>query len=774
VEEVITTTQGLPSNWVLALLPAGDGALWVGTEAGLAWLASGQVEEVITTTQGLPSNWVLALLPAGDGALWVGTEGGLARLAGGRVEEVITTAQGLPDDWVRALLPARDGALWVGTGGGLARLKVATTPPRIVKLIGQLGSKGAQITQMQHTFAAVPFDPKYETEGREWRFLWRLEQPSGETSETLTRSSYYEAAFEGDGQYKVAVQAIDKHGLKSEPYVYRFDVALPTEDPLEIWVTRIGGWGAVLAAVYFVGLFPLLFLYPHAGWARSAVNSGVFTKFPILHKIILNSDWARRRIFRRHAEMSIGAAQVPEHYIPQAIFRAVGTASKPLALDGASGSLTALFEPSRRVLVLARSGTGKSVLLRFLLREMGGRFLRGEDRRLPVLIDLRTCPIAGRDVEAVIRDALRGGGERPVEGGGVELPDAILDHLIRKGGFILLIDSLNELADWKDAAAFHPFFNRDAANYAIVASQVDLLERPDFATYRLAEVTPEQAGAYLHEVTGADVWEQLPAEARALARNPQDLVLLAEVIQALGPDKPVPSRRAELYREILSNDALADWAASGGAAIRAVYGLAMRMVEERLVVGQEQLREWLRAELESQDAFSEEAMAEIVGAIGRSRLFREETEVNVLGKRRPVTGFRHELVGKFLASRHVREVLGTPGDERRHAYLALSGEEAWLDLFYFIVDELDSKLALNAFLKELLDRAQPPQALGDTSGTPISDTAGRAIFTDNGDACFRIVAYALGTKPEDMILGEVRQSYSLAKLGEDLRRTPAA
>jgi hypothetical protein len=105
---------------------------------------------------------------------------------------------------------------------------------------------------------------------------------------------------------------------------------------------------------------------------------------------------------------------------------------------------------------------------------------------------------------------------------------------------------------------------------------VDLLERTDFATYRLAEVTAEQARAYLHEITGTDVWERLPAEARALARNPQDLVLLAEVIQALGPDKPMPSRRAELYREILANDtALAEWAAGGGPAIRAVYALAM-------------------------------------------------------------------------------------------------------------------------------------------------------------------------------------------------------
>jgi hypothetical protein len=572
----------------------------------------------------------------------------------------------------------------------------------------------------------------------------------------------------------VSVQAIDEYGLRSEPpHTYSFDVALPKDDPVEIWVERIGGWSLALAGLYFIGLFPLLFLYPHAGWARSAVNSGVFTKFPVLHKIVLNSGWARRRIFRRWAEAAVAGARVPEHHIPQALFHAGGMPAAALQADGTAASLRQLFKSSRRALVLARSGTGKSVLLRFLLRETGTRFLKGEELRLPVLIDLRTSPIAGRDVKALIRDALRGGGAQPLKGR-VELPDAILDHLIGQGGFILLIDSLNELADWKDAQAFHPFFNDDAANYAILASQVDLLGRPDLVVYRLAEVEAEQARAYLREVTGEDVWDRLPMEAKALARNPQDLELLAEVVQALGPERPVPSRRAELYREILAKDtALAEWAASGGPAIRAVYGLAMRMVQERLVVGEEQLRDWLRAELSSLDAFSDQAMADVVGAIGRSRLFREETEVGVLGKRSPVTGFRHELVGKFLASRHVREVLATPRDERRGAYLELSAQEEWLDLFYFIVDELDSKLSLNGFLKELLDRMRAPERILTESGEPFLTESGDFLMTE-GDARLRIVAYALGTKAKDMILGEVRQAYNLARLGEDLRRTPAA
>ena len=279
------------------------------------------------------------------------------------------------------------------------------------------------------------------------------------------------------------------------------------------------------------------------------MNSGVFTKFPVLHKIVLNSRWARRRIFEQFAAKAVNTTKVPDHYIAQAVFRVSEAEANPIRLDGTTAALSKLFGRSQRVLVLGRSGTGKSVLLNYLTREMMQHFLRGEDQRLPVLLDLRTHPLAGQPVEALIRDALKGGQ--------VELPDDLLDYLIRKGGFLLLIDSLNELADRAAAEAFHPFLNRDAGNFLIMASQVDLLQRQDFVAYRLAEVSEDQARAYLEEVAGAE-YGRPAGEAKALARNPQDLELLAEVAKALGARK-VPTRRAELYREILHNDtALAD------------------------------------------------------------------------------------------------------------------------------------------------------------------------------------------------------------------------
>ena len=55
-------------------------------------------------------------------------------------------------------------------------------------------------------------------------------------------------------------------------------------------------------------------------------------------------------------------------------------------------------------------------------------------------------------------------------------------------------------------------------------------------------------------------------------------------------------------------------------------------------------------------------------------------ERNVLGKEQPVTGFRHELIGKFLA------VIAQGADSATLDCVSLSGDELWLDMFYFVID----------------------------------------------------------------------------------------
>ena len=64
-----------------------------------------------------------ALLPDGDGVLWIGTlGGGLLRFQEGRFVRY-TPRQGLPNEHVSQILDDREGHLWLGTRGGIARVR---------------------------------------------------------------------------------------------------------------------------------------------------------------------------------------------------------------------------------------------------------------------------------------------------------------------------------------------------------------------------------------------------------------------------------------------------------------------------------------------------------------------------------------------------------------------------------------------------------------------------------------------------------------------------
>jgi hypothetical protein len=197
----------------------------------------------------------------------------------------------------------------------------------------------------------------------------------------------------------------------------------------------------------------------------------------------------------------------------------------------------------------------------------------------------------------------------------------------------------------------------------------------------------------------------------------------------------VPTHRAELYREILNQDgALKPWVESGNPLLAIIYGLAFHMISERRVLQDGQLREWIAAD----PAVSGDAVANIVNVMQASRLFCKEVERDVLGMERPVTGFRHELIGKFLAARHVRHAIQQGASPAVVDYVSLSGDELWLDMFYFMIDEIDSSALLNRFLKEILAAYGPTRE--------------------------RITAYAIGTKGAQ-VATEVRAAYEKAKLG---------
>ncbi len=86
----VTLFHGLPSDRVHAIAQGADGAMWFGTEAGLAKF-DGRRTQTITDGE-LRSRRVLALKVDQDGTLWIGTDAGAARLVNGKIEALSETA----------------------------------------------------------------------------------------------------------------------------------------------------------------------------------------------------------------------------------------------------------------------------------------------------------------------------------------------------------------------------------------------------------------------------------------------------------------------------------------------------------------------------------------------------------------------------------------------------------------------------------------------------------------------------------------------------------
>jgi ligand-binding sensor domain-containing protein len=113
---------------------------------GLRLFKNGRVR-AFTTSDGLPSNEVTALLDGGEGVVWIATVGGLGRYRNGRLEVLrggVMTEHEEPLDPLgtrrplsaECLLLDHEGSLWVGTRySGLGRLRTA--------LFASFGSGGA-------------------------------------------------------------------------------------------------------------------------------------------------------------------------------------------------------------------------------------------------------------------------------------------------------------------------------------------------------------------------------------------------------------------------------------------------------------------------------------------------------------------------------------------------------------------------------------------------------------------------------------------------------
>lgn len=121
ITRVSGRSQGIAGDMVRVLSRDRFGRLLVGTmDGGLSILANGRIDN-LTTSEGLTSDNVTAILHSGTGAVWVGTDRGLHRSPDGRVENSSPIAD-FEGRTIRTLYENPNGTLYIGTRSGLWKL----------------------------------------------------------------------------------------------------------------------------------------------------------------------------------------------------------------------------------------------------------------------------------------------------------------------------------------------------------------------------------------------------------------------------------------------------------------------------------------------------------------------------------------------------------------------------------------------------------------------------------------------------------------------------
>lgn len=106
-----------PRNLVSSVCVAANSNVWLGTAGAGLYCLAGQRRLHLTTADGLADNNILSLAIDTDGAVWVGTAAGLDRITNG-VVTAFGANEGSSAESVSAIIAARDGGAWLGLSDG--------------------------------------------------------------------------------------------------------------------------------------------------------------------------------------------------------------------------------------------------------------------------------------------------------------------------------------------------------------------------------------------------------------------------------------------------------------------------------------------------------------------------------------------------------------------------------------------------------------------------------------------------------------------------------
>jgi ligand-binding sensor domain-containing protein/signal transduction histidine kinase len=118
----LTTTDGLPSDFVRCVVEDREGNMWVGTEAGGLCRLKPAAFWSLGIHQGLASDQVTSVCESTNGTFWIAMDGkGLDHWLGDGKVEHYGAGQGLMNGHVWSVVRDQRGAVWAATWNGLFR-----------------------------------------------------------------------------------------------------------------------------------------------------------------------------------------------------------------------------------------------------------------------------------------------------------------------------------------------------------------------------------------------------------------------------------------------------------------------------------------------------------------------------------------------------------------------------------------------------------------------------------------------------------------------------
>ncbi len=223
-----------------------DGTMWFGSIGGLVRF-DGKEWRHFTTTDGLLSNNIKALLHDSQNRLWMGGWGSGVALFDGLVFQHMLQPDGLVSDVVQQIFERQSGEFAIATEAGLTLYRPSTTPPsiRLVDVItdGNYGAVESLAMPSTQNYLRFEFQgASLLTAPERLVYVYRLR--GFEEEWQVTHGEFVEYGELPRGDYIFEVKAVDRDLNYSEPVAVEVQIHLPYE--------RIGWIGSLSIALLLI------------------------------------------------------------------------------------------------------------------------------------------------------------------------------------------------------------------------------------------------------------------------------------------------------------------------------------------------------------------------------------------------------------------------------------------------------------------------------------------------------------------------------------------